>query len=106
MAKILATPQVWQKPRSEGAAGTKLSLTVQEQANVRAGLRWLRLRLGTHTELAKALRIKRKTSEEYIARRPPGAVIAIRAARLAGISVEDLLAGRWPGGTCPNCGRS
>lgn len=32
---------------------------------------------------------------------------AERAARLAGVPVEDVLAGRWPvEGACPHCGRS
>ena len=75
-------------------------LTADEQRNVRAALRFLRVRCGGAELLAKSLRVDRRTLN-----RPPSASIAIRVARLAGIGVDDVLMGKFPPvGVCPHCG--
>jgi hypothetical protein len=75
-------------------------LTSDEQKNVRTAVRFLRLRLGGGNALAKALRVDRRTLTA-----PATPTTAYRVARLAGVSVDDVLAGRFPpAGTCPHCG--
>lgn len=82
-------------------------LTAQEGVNVRSALEYLRVRCGSWALLAKALRAKLSTVKRIAGEHDPAtASIAIRAARLAGASVDDLLAGKWPApGTCPHCGQ-
>lgn len=80
-------------------------LTKDEQANVRAVLKHLRLRLGGWAAVAKALHISISNMGHIMRTKPVGAGVAIGAARLAGASVDDVLAGRYPPpGTCPYCG--
>jgi hypothetical protein len=75
-------------------------LTSEEQKNVRAALRFLRVRCGGANALAKVLRIDRKTLNA-----PPSPTTVFRVARFAGVSVDDVLTGRFPrAGTCPHCG--
>jgi hypothetical protein len=82
-------------------------LTKQEQANVRAALRFLHVRLGTWEMVAKALRFKRSTIMDSVSGAVVSASLAFRTARLAGVPVDDVLAGRFPpAGTCPMCGHA
>ena len=75
-------------------------LTAEETKNVRAALRFLRVRCGGWRPVAKALRYSRATLQ-----RAGGPVLAFRVARLAGVSVDDVLTGKYPpAGTCPHCG--
>ena len=75
-------------------------LTKEEQANVRAAVRFLRFRCGGWLPLAKALRVGRTTAQ-----RANSPMVAYRAARLAGVGVDDVLTGKFPpAGTCPMCG--
>jgi hypothetical protein len=106
MGRILTAREVWTKPKPADPERTSLTLTAEEAKSVRAGLHWLRLRHGGWVPLGKVLRVKVKTLQNYGTNRAPSAAVAIRAARLAGIGVDDLLTGRWPGGACPHCGRS
>jgi hypothetical protein len=80
-------------------------LTTQEQTNVRTALRFLRARCGGWEPLAKAVGSKTLTLSRVAGGRAVSASIAFRVARLAGVLVDDVLAGRYPGaGTCPTCG--
>jgi plasmid maintenance system antidote protein VapI len=83
-------------------------LTTQEQAHVRATLRYLRARCGGRSwePLGKALRLKADSLSKVAAgRRGVSAGLAVRVARLARTGIDDLLAGRsLPLGACPNCG--
>lgn len=75
-------------------------LTKEEQAHVRAAIRFLRARCGGAKMLAKALRVDRKTLIS-----PATPTTAFRVARFAGVGVDDLLTGRFPPpGTCAYCG--
>ena len=77
-------------------------LTAKEQANVRAAIRFLHARTGRWDVLAKSLRSHKRTL-----RIPASASMAVRVARLAGVGVDDVLAGRFPApGTCPHCGHT
>ena len=82
-------------------------LTPEEQECVRIAVKVLRLRYGGTPKLARAMGVG--TSAIYApleARGRPSAGLALRAARLAGVSVEAILSGDWPpDGACPLCGR-
>ena len=74
-------------------------LTAKEQANVRAALSFLKARYGVKP-LAKVLRVDRTTLNA-----PATPTTAFRVARLAGVSVDDVLTGKYPpAGTCAHCG--
>ena len=76
-------------------------LTAEEQRNVRAAVRFLRVRCGGWVPLTKVLRLTRSTLQKVGAT----PVVAFRVARLAGVSLDDLLTGKYPTpGTCPHCG--
>src|SRR5262249_24101805 len=83
------------------------ALTPEEQANTKKALRFLRSRHGGAPKLAKALGVLQSLIEKAVrTRKPPSLGLAFRAARLAGVPLEELLAGRWPPeGACPHCGR-
>jgi hypothetical protein len=77
-------------------------LTAKEVANVRAALRFLRARCGGVKPLAKALRFSAPTL-----RVGASPTLAFRVARLAGVSVDDVLAGKYPpAGVCAHCGHA
>lgn len=82
-------------------------LDEKEQNHVRAALNCLRRRVGGWEPLAKALGFTSTTVNHvaYSRRKTVSASMAFRVARLAEISVDDLLAGRFlPPGACPHCG--
>lgn len=81
-------------------------LTPKEQKNVRTALRYLRLRAGARVVVAEALRVAEDTIWKVLTgRRNATASMAFRIARVADVSVDDVLAGRWPAPrTCPHCG--
>jgi hypothetical protein len=82
-----------------------LDLTDQEQAHVRAALHFLRNRCGGWGPLGKVLRLKHRTLSRVAVERPVTPTVAFRVARLARVSVDDVLAGRFPApGTCSHCG--
>jgi hypothetical protein len=109
---ILREKQSWKrdKPRRRDRL---FVLTAEEEANVRAALRVLRIRYGGWAPLAEALGCKLKTLKNIAAResaskgyRHPTPGHALYVARLAGAPVEDVLSGAWPKpGSCPMCGR-
>jgi hypothetical protein len=81
-------------------------LTVKEQTNVRAALRFLRARCGGWASVSKVLRFK-DTSLSAIATdtKPVSTTLVFRIAKFAKVGVDDVLAGRFPEpGTCPHCG--
>jgi hypothetical protein len=81
-------------------------LTLQEQTHVRTALRFLRTRCGTWAAVGKALRFGESTVGNVVGgHQAVGPTIAFRVARFAKVSVDDVLAGRFPApGTCPHCG--
>lgn len=80
-------------------------LTAQEQTHVRTALRFLRFRCGGWAPLVKALHFKDATLANVARGRAVSASLAFRVARLGGVTVDDLLAGRYPApGTCAHCG--
>ena len=81
-------------------------LTEQEEANVRAAIRFLRLRVGDWETLAKVIRFSKDTVRHVIEDgRPVTPTMAFRVARIAQVPIDDLLTGKYPApGTCPHCG--
>jgi hypothetical protein len=82
-------------------------LTVREQRAVRTALRFLRLRVGAWGPLAKALRYEMDSAQKVATgKKAVTPVLALRVARFAGVSVDELLAGQWLSArVCPHCGR-
>ena len=83
-----------------------VDLTPAEQTHVRTALRFLRLRCGGWAPVATALHVKRVSlSRVACGGRQVTASVAYRVARLGQVTVDDVLAGRFPApGTCPHCG--
>lgn len=82
-------------------------LTPEEQQNVRSALYFLRTRCGGWETVAKALKFEQRTvTNAACGHDPVRASLAFRVARLAGVPVDDLLAGRFPPEhACPHCGQ-
>jgi hypothetical protein len=81
-------------------------LTTQEQAHVRAALRFLRAKCGGWRAVGKVLRVQRSTLGHALSKRTISASLAVRVARFVGVGVDDLLTGQFPPpGTCPHCGQ-
>lgn len=99
---VLKNPKSWKRPRRRYG----FDLTEPEQENVKRALRVLSVRMGGAAPLAKALGAKLNTLHGNMEQRGrPGAGIALRAARLAEVPVESILAGEWPvKDGCPCCG--
>lgn len=82
-------------------------LTQEEQEHVRMALRYLRVQHGGLRPLAKVLHADIKVLRAAInGDRQVTASLTFRAARLAGVAIEDLLDGTYPPeGVCPHCGQ-
>ncbi len=80
--------------------------TTREQKAVRTALRFLRLRVGAWGPLAKALRYEWDSIQKVATgRRTVTPALALRVARVAGIGMDELLAGQWLSPrVCPHCG--
>lgn len=82
-------------------------LTPDEQKNTKAAIRFLAKRHGTYAKLAMAMGANFGTVRAAAQRGTVSAGIALRVARVAHVSVEDVLGGRFPvAGACPICGRA
>jgi len=96
----------WEKHVTEATPARRWNLSPAEQENVRRAIRTLRRQYG-EAKLPALLNANPNTVKHATERRrKPSPLIAIRAARLAGVTVEDVLSGAWPAaGPCPMCGR-
>lgn len=81
-------------------------LTAKEQKAVRTALRFLRLRVGAWKPLAKTLRYEMDSIQKVATgKKTVTPALALRVARLAGVPMDELLAGRWLSArVCPHCG--
>jgi hypothetical protein len=91
----------WSRPRKLRTP----ELGLDEQEHAKNAIRFLRVRLGTWADLAA----KTGCSEailrhSQVKRRRVSANVALRIARAAGVPLEDILSGAWPGHACPHCG--
>lgn len=104
---VLREKQVRRKPRAPRTTDAVNTLSPEEQTNVQKALRVLRIRHGGWASVARQMSLK----EDYVKdaasgrHKKPGAGLALRVARLAGVSAEDVLSGAFPEeGCCPMCG--
>jgi hypothetical protein len=82
-------------------------LTQTEQDNVKAAARILRRQIGRR-RFAEAIGVGVKATRHATEnKRRVSAGLALRVARLAGVPVETILAGKWKGPRpCPTCGQA
>jgi len=104
---ILTKRETWRKDVVLHVRRSPDALSPEESANVRRALAFLRTRAGSTAKLAAQLGIAPHVVGRALWKGgKPGAGLALRAARLAGVDVEVVLRGEWPKeGTCPHCGR-
>ena len=105
---ILYERKSWSKSRPPNTTQRSTDLTVEQQANAKATLRFLATRHGSARKLAEAMGAKVRTVRAALeVRGRVSAGLAVRVAKVAGVPLEDVLGGAWPPpGACPHCGRS
>lgn len=106
--KILKARVAWTKPRIARVKQSADRLTEEEAANVRRAIRQLQRRYGSLKVLSVEMGLKPGSLSQAMTKkgRRPTAGYAVRAARIARVSVADVLSGAWPKeGACPHCGR-
>ena len=84
------------------------SLSDLEAENLRCGIRELQKRFGSLKALADAMGLPYQSVRHAVVKsRHPSVGFALRAARAARISVEELIGGQWPTRIwlCPTCGQ-
>ncbi len=81
-------------------------LTENEQKHVRTALLYLRRQMFGRASVGRALGYQYDTVEKVAngRGRAPTASMAFRVARLVGVTVDDLIGGRFQPGACPKCG--
>jgi DNA-binding XRE family transcriptional regulator len=81
-------------------------ITPEEAECVAVALRFMVTKVGGQQELAYRMGIDRTAVRRALkGKPPPGIGIAFEVARIVGVPVEDVLAGRFPApGDCPMCG--
>jgi hypothetical protein len=82
-------------------------LSPEQQANVLAAIRFLRIRVGNWKLLAKTLEFQGSTMKNVMKGINPVSVnMAFRIAKLAQVPFDDVTSGKYPvKGTCPHCGQ-
>lgn len=103
---VLAQRVSWRLAKPPRAVGSA-DLSPEEQERARVAIRFLVKRFGTWGKLAAAMKANVQTVRFAVsARGAVSAGVALRAARAAGVPLEDVLSGAWPSATaCPHCGR-
>lgn len=91
--------------RRRGSRSPALCLTSDERRHLRASLQNLRRAYGTWACLAMAMDVPMQTLTAAGQRGKGSAMLAIRAAKAGGMSVEAVLGGTLnPAGRCTSCG--
>lgn len=103
---VLRERQTWKRePRAR--ADRFDTLSPEQRANVRKSMDLLRVKHRDWKGVARAMGVKPVTLLRAL--KGPGkprAGLALRAAQLAGVPVEDVLSGAYAAGwVCPTCGR-
>jgi DNA-binding XRE family transcriptional regulator len=105
---VLVGSKTWKRERPRRAKATMrpCELTLSEQHNVRAMVLRLRAEHRSWKSLAAALGVNRITLvRAQPGKQAPTAGLALRVARLVGVTVDCVLAGRMqPPRACLNCG--
>jgi hypothetical protein len=103
---VLTVTKTWREPN---ATPRRLAaeLTPEEQIGVRRALTFLRVQAGSTAKLAATLGVGRYVISRALWKNgKPGALLALRVARLSKQPIDVILLGNWPpDGTCPHCGR-
>lgn len=102
---ILKSRKVWKKTPAPTRHVNRLS--ADEVANVLAAMRVLHGRHGTWKGVAQAMGLSKRTVTRFASGEAvPTAGMAIKVARLAGVTVDDVLSGEFAKPrVCPTCGR-
>ena len=102
---ILTERKSWAKKRDPNERRSSSGLTVAEKANAQLALVVLRAKFGNCARLARAMDVKADTVYHAMRRANVSAGVARKAALVAGVPLDDVLTGRWPGeGFCRHCG--
>jgi hypothetical protein len=101
---VLSHPIAW---RREAKRDVDPDLSPQERENVRKAVRYLARRFGSYGKLADAMCVKETRIKYSLSGAGTVSVsVALRAAKVAKVPLEAVLAGAWPKPTsCPHCGR-
>ena len=104
---ILREREVRSRPVSRRSLELPNRLSPDEEKHVRAALRVLQVRFGGWAPVAAAMGVRANVLLRCVSRNGrPSAGLAVRTARLAKATIEDVLSGAWPApGSCPMCGR-
>ena len=104
---VLRERQSWVKVKRPSDFEPLDRLTSEQERHVRAAMAVLRIRFGSFAKVAKAMKVQRKTVERHASGRGrPTPGMAIRVASLVGVTVDEVLTGKFPlEGSCPYCGR-
>ncbi|WP_437794249.1 transcriptional regulator [Sorangium sp. So ce693] len=94
-------------PKRRRRVSPCISLTQTQRKRLRAALRSLRSAYGSWSCLAEVMDMSVIAIESIANGRANGSpATALRAAKAAGVTVEQLLGGLAPVHRCPTCGRS
>lgn len=104
---ILTVKQTWKRAQSARVrqyAALRV-LTLEQAENVRLVIRHLVVVYGSAQRLAREMGVTVSVTEKASApSRHKSARLAFILARVAGVGVDDVLAGRWQRHSCPECG--
>jgi len=98
---VLEQRFVWRRPEAERKRLPQ-TLSQDQREHVRIALRYLRMRLG-RGELGKRMGLTYDGLRKTL-KRTPTMRVAVLVAFVAGVKLEAVLAGKWPGERCPTCG--
>jgi hypothetical protein len=102
---ILTTKQTWRRNPEPGWTRRKEFLTLDERENVRRAVLYLCGRYPTAAERMAVLGLTRDAlAKARSQRRAQTYRLACIVARVAGVPVEKVTSGLWPGDRCPHCG--
>lgn len=102
---ILTAKRVWKRRKLRPTLQGGRRLNPEECEQVRLVLRHLEIEMGSPAVLANALGMSRAALAK--ARQPSrqkSVSLALLLARVAGVTITDVLTGRWERNTCPKCG--
>lgn len=101
---ILTEKRTWKRKRPPERFNYR-KLTPTQSANVRRVLAHLTIEMGGRRNVAAALNVSLSLLEKATSPgRGPGVRHALMVARLAGVGVDDVVAGRWKRHACERCG--
>jgi hypothetical protein len=101
---ILTSKQTWRRNPVPSGRTIALRLTPQERDNVREALLYFCGRYATVESCISTLDITKDARWKARSHRVPTYRFACTLARAAGVPVEKILSGLWPGDRCPHCG--